>query len=283
MIELNKLPKWSKWPACLLALTEWQVLARTLAKIDQEYECHKWARCLAYHKEKCSVTPEALKHFELRDRGTEEPLCVSRGDSLTAESIDSAVKARQQLIADSMRSVIDRDDTVVELGCGYGYNLWSVKEVIEAKAFVGGDCSSSAIDLASRIFKGVNSSSFQVFNFYDRFYDILENVSEPVVVFTVSAIEQLPECACFFQALKTYRHKIKAVFHFEPMYGLYDDTTLLGLLRKRYTQVNDYNRDLFAELGSRAKSIRVLSISAHALGLNPLNPLSVVHWEYQKE
>lgn len=279
-VELNMLPRWSSWPSRLLKFTSWEAPMRTLEKIDQEYERHKWARCLKYYEETEAITPEDLKRFELIDRGVVEPLCFSRQDTLVTGSIDSVIQARQCLIVESMQPFIDQDDTVVELGCGYGYNLWQVRKAVEARSLLGGDYSGNAIGLGSRLFENVGSMSFSLFNFYDRSYQILQDAPGPVVVFTAQAIEQLPVATCFFDALERHRHKIKAVFHFEPVYGLYDETTLMGLMRKRYTQVNDYNRDLLAELASRADSIHLVSVEKHALGLNPLNPLSVLHWEY---
>ena len=111
-------------------------------------------------------------------------------------------------------------------------------------------------------------------------YKILADVQGKVTVFTAFAIEQLPVAASFFDTIWRYRDKINAVFHFEPVYELFGENTLLGLMRRRYVEVNDYNRDLFSQLQQRSEKIRIVRNEANVLGINPLNPLSVLHWEF---
>lgn len=120
------------------------------------------------------------------------------------------------------------------------------------------------------------------FDFYDdQSYRLLEGLKPRVVVLTVHAIEQLQSSSLVLDALLRYRESIQAVFHLEPVYELYDKT-LLGLMRRRYTQLNDYNRDLLPELQSRPHT-RIRRIEPNVIGLNPLNPTSVIQWDFGRE
>ena len=51
-------------------------------------------------------------------------------------------------------------------------------------------------------------------------------------------------------------------------------------MRQRYIEMNDYNRDLLGALQCRGEHIRIVHSEANVLGLNPLNPISVIRWEF---
>lgn len=53
--------------------------------------------------------------------------------------------------------------------------------------------------------------------------------------------------------------------------------TLLGLLRQRYTTVNDYNTDLVSVL-SEHRDLSVTAVEYDVIGANPLHPSTAVQW-----
>ncbi|MEO7366392.1 MAG: hypothetical protein ABIZ36_00455 [Gemmatimonadaceae bacterium] len=73
----------------------------------------------------------------------------------------------------------------------------------------------------------------------------------------------------------------KAVVLIEPCYEHCDESTLLGLLRRRYIEVNDYNTNLATLLleESEAGSVKILDERKAAFGPNPLLAASVMVWE----
>lgn len=271
-MNLNDLPLWSPWPARLLGLSSWEIQDRTEEKVDSEYDKDKYAKCLAYYvKATAPVTIKAIRRLEY---GSGSHRCISfKGDLLllTADEVQSIYD--RLLLYDTMRKEIEQSATIIELGCGYGYNLQMLEQPFQNKQFLGGEFSSNAVKLAAKLFTNVAK-----FNFYDSAYELIENAQPPITVFTSHAIEQLPKSAPFFQGLWPHRNKIKSVFHFEPVYELYD-STLLGLMRRRYAEVNDYNRDLLPELQQR--NIQITRLEANVFGLNPLNPTSIIQWEYK--
>jgi hypothetical protein len=127
-----------------------------------------------------------------------------------------------------------------------------------------GEYARNACELALRLWRHTPNIEVGYFNFYDPLtYDVLERFEPPIVVFTAHAIEQLPRSTMVFDSLFRYRKKIQVVFHFEPLYQVYDET-LLGLMRRRYVEVNDYNRDRLSELQSRPY-IRIVHLQPDVL------------------
>jgi len=276
-LNLNDLPEWSPWPSRLLGMDPWRVPKRTIEKVDSEYDKDKYAKCLAYYTT-VPVSVEAIRQFEHGNGSA----CVALGNDLVVMTLSEAQLRYSKLLTETMYQEIEQSATVIELGCGYGYNLWMLKQSFRDKHFCGGEYSENAVCLASHLFHEDSAIGVSQFNFYDRVYGILESAKAPITVFTSHAIEQLPHAASFFQALLQHRDKIKAVFHFEPVCELHD-STLLGLMRRRYAEVNDYNRDLLSELQRWSDDIRIVHTEAGVFGLNPLNPTSVVHWEFVQE
>jgi hypothetical protein len=278
-VNLADLPLWSEWPARLLGLSPFVSLSRTIEKIDQEYDKDKYARCLDY----CvrvgqELTPEQVKQFEFGLDPSQE-ICVSSSGEILCVSLREARTRYYQFLRDTMCAQIEGCKTVVELGAGYGYNLWMLKKYSNDKSFWGAEYSDNAVRIAQRLYRDDSQISVVNFNFYDpETYGFLDKITPPIIVFTSHAIEQLPHSAVVLDNLIRWREKIEAVFHFEPVYELLDET-LLGLMRRRYTQINDYNRDLLSELQKRSW-IRIKEQHADGFGLNPLNPTSVICWEF---
>ncbi len=281
-IDLNDLPKWSLWPSRLLGLAPWEVPVRNIDKIDKEYDKDKYAKNLEYFlQSQMRLTPEDIKQYELGlgfDQA--EYICVSIGDELFKCTLSEAKLMYYKILVKSVEEEIKQCRTVVELGSGYGFNLWKLQQYYPEQLFVGGEYSKNAIELAQKLYSDNSGIQVTFFNFYDEgTYKILSEVEPPILIFTSHALEQLPRSAVFFDNILRYRDKIKAVFHFEPIYQLHDDQSLLGLMRRRYTHINDYNVDLLSELRTRP-DIRIIAIEANLLGINPLNPVSVIHWSW---
>jgi len=278
-VDLNDLPRWSQWPARLLGLAPWTIPSRTIEKVDQEYDRDKYAQCLDYFTSAGeNITPEEVKQFEF-GLGPADRVCISIGNDLHEVSLSEARARYYQLFLDTMRTEVEKCKTVIELGAGYGFNLWMLQQHFGNCRFWGGEYSRNAIQLAARLYQNNPKITVEYFNFYDpSTYAVLAEAERPIVVFTAHAIEQLPCSSLVFDTLFRYHENIQAVFHFEPVYQLHDET-LLGLMRRRYAEVNDYNRDLLCELQSRS-CIRVVRLQADVLGLNPLNPTSIIQWVF---
>jgi hypothetical protein len=278
-IELNNLTQYSLWPSRLLGLESWKTPNRTIQKVESEYNLDKYNKCLNYYLSNTDLNIADVRKFQYGNDNKE--VCISVENTLHQISLHEANFKYSDLLLSNMRTEIEKCQTVVELGCGYGYNLWHLANNFENKiSWRGGEYSQNAINLAS-MFDLQKSHDIEVkyFNFYDsKAYQFLSNCKPPIGIFTSHAIEQLPDAATVFKTLLEYRENIQAVFHFEPVYELYDQT-LLGMLRRSYTEANDYNRNLLSEL-QKMSNIKICNIDINILGSNPLNPTSVIHWKF---
>ena len=278
-VDLNDLPQWSQWPSRLLGLDEWAIASRTLDKIEQEYEQDKYAKCLEFcNRSDKDLTPEDVKQFEFQ-LAPDQKICASVDNELYSLELKKARAKHYQLIANSIRKEAGHCDSIIELGAGYGYNLWMLKQHFMTKTFGGGEYSANAVKVAARLYPPDLNIRVWHLNFYDpSTYTFLELLPAPFLVFTSHAVEQMPRSGMIFDTLFQYREKIHSVFHFEPLYELHD-RTLLGLMRQRYAEINDYNRDLLSELKHRSY-VQIADIQRDVFGINPLNPTSIVQWKF---
>lgn len=274
-ISLNDLPRYSPWITRLLGLEIFERQIRDLAKIEREYNRDKYGRLLDYYKGKRDAMAEEVKCWEMQSEKKE--ICISRGGKLFLVTPEEDQSIQDALLLEALGVPLQNASTVIELGCGYGYNLMVLNRKWPDLNFLGGEYSTNAVELSTILFGQVPNISIKQFNFYNSEWSIFECLRQPVIVFTRHAIEQLPKAKAVFSTLAKYRDKITDVIHLEPVYEMTDDT-LLGVLRRSYTHLNDYNTDLLAtikEIGGNTKQM-----DYDIYGNNPLNPTSLVHWQF---
>jgi len=159
---------------------------------------------------------------------------------------------------------------ICELGCGFGRNLFKLNKVL-SKELYGGDYSENAVELGNKL-----GLDIRFFDYYkDDSYSIIKDNS---TVITVHSLEQIPDATTFISSMRKIKSKVDAVIHIEPIYNE-NRTSLLGVMRNRYAEINDYNRNLL-DLLNDAKDIEVIHKELDLLGINPLNPSSVIVWRF---
>jgi hypothetical protein len=273
-IPLNDLPRFTPWVCRLLSLDPFPPARRDIKKVDEEYDKDKYGKCLAYFRGTRGASAGDVKRFEIGDL-SEKELCVSQGGRLYTASPVEALRRHHELLLETLDDGVAASDTVVELGCGYGYNLHLLKRRHPGKRFLGGEYSANGVRLAQALFSDDPGITVERFNYYDEHYPILRHLPGRVLLFTSHSIEQLPSAAGVIRSIT--RSGITAtVCHLEPVFELTDETTVLGLLRRRYIQMNDYNRDLLTSL--EQEGVKVDRKVVDAFGLNPLNPTSILRW-----
>ena len=280
-IDLNELSKWSPWPERIVGLAAWHTPDRTVEMVESEYDRDKYARCLQYYLSAGdNADVESVRLFEFGS-DPDRDVCISRANDLFVTTVDHARRMMHALLCDEMADAIERSSAIVELGCGYGFNLHILAQKFPGKMYRGGEYSVNAVKLAQQLFAREPSIEVHEFNFYDSStYAFLDDLAAPVTVFTCHAVEQLQAATELFTALRERSRRIRAVFHFEPAYDLHD-SSLLGLMRRRYAQMNDYNEDLVKGIREREDHIRVVTMKPDVFGLNPLNPTSAIRWEFR--
>jgi len=268
-IGLNELPKWSDWTARLLGLRKWNIPRRDSRKIKTEYNGDKYGTLLGM----IGGTPADLRRRELREViGYKDELCIAYGDGLYATSLDCVWAMADNLLFAEVSSLMPACRSIVELGSGWGYNLWKLWYYCRVYEFVGGDLCETAVEISKRMSTVPPVVQWDMLNSKG----LPGNLTPQSLVFTFQAIEQLPSCVRLIDNLVAQGDRISAVVHIEPDYSSHNWSSLLGQLRRRYTEVNDYNRDLRQEL--ERPDIEILDYKPNVFGYNPLNPLSVFVW-----
>ena len=105
------------------------------------------------------------------------------------------------------------------------------------------------------------------------------SIPEGAVIYTSYAMHYVPTLDDkHIERLRDCKPSV--VVHFEPCYEHHDPATLIGLMRRRYIEVNDYNTNLVSILREQQKQnrIRIIAEQPSVFGSNPLLPASIVAW-----
>lgn len=248
------------WTRRLLGMEPFQKL-RDRAQVDREYDVDVYGKLLDTYRD----DPDALRQHTLRERT--DPVTLSIGDRIYAAERRELV----ELIRGTLRSALAEhapEGRICELGAGYGTNFF----FLEGELY-GGELSASARTLASLLGHEVHH-----FDFHDAASYAF--IRPATTVLTCHALEQVPDASGVIAALERRRERILRVVHVEPLYrpGRHN---LLGLVRNRYAELNDYNRNLLAVVESHPE-IEILKLETDVLGNNPLNPSSVLVWQFRR-
>ncbi|HEY9746958.1 MAG TPA: hypothetical protein V6C99_12155 [Oculatellaceae cyanobacterium] len=275
-LALNELPAYSHWPARLLGEVPFSEKQRNPALVDQEYEQDKWGRMLltlqAYSDE---LTIARL--LELQGLKPDERIPYSVGETLYLGSHLQVYMAYEDYLADVLTSF--KPTYLVELGSGLGDKILRLAQRLNCDMAFGGEYTKAGVECGKILATqwGIDAR-FEHVNYHQP--QTLHWLPEQAVVFTSHSIEQIPTLQPdFVEALLEKRPK--AVLHVEPHYEAYTGDTLISLMRKRYIEVNDYNRNLhtclsaFADVGS----LRILKVDSQIPSVNPMNPSTAILWQ----
>ena len=246
--------------------------------VRAEYKADKYASALAFARSLPEPDPFAVRMFEFGQSGSDE-WCFSRGNDLYRAPLADIQTEFDALLVERVLAKAAGCATIVETGCGYGYNLWRLSRSAPDRAYIGGDLAETAAELGSHLFAASKQVRVEVFDYYEPTYDLLAAAEGPVLVYTCHSIEQLPSAKSFVDGLSRHAEKIAGVVQLEPVYEVHDDT-LIGCLRRAYADSVDYNRDLLGLLQNRS-DIVVHAVEPNVFGINPLNPTTYIHWSFR--
>jgi hypothetical protein len=281
-LSLNDLPKHSSWPARLLGADDRGERPGHggvgVGAYDEAY-----ANLLAVARENPGAdfrdVQRSANHY-----AEESPVAVSRAEELFLVDVDEKQELQDEATVASLAGVLDGGETVVSLGCGWGYELGVLAAAYPDCEFVGGDPAENGVALGRELFGDHDRVRVESFDFRDDEWTLLEDVlaeRDPagVVLFTQGSLTALPSVRdVVTETLATYADRVKAVVHLEHVRELHPEETLLGLLRRQYTDFRNYNDDLLASLQT-AEGIDIATATYDVVGGNPLHPLSEIRWE----
>lgn len=249
------------WTKRLLGIEGFQQI-RNYEQIEREYNQDRYGNIARQFKD-CSSIREIFQYYYLQNK--DKYTYISFKDEIFKVSPILA----SQLNATIIKSKVEQyaSNYICELGCAYGNNL----ALFEGNVY-GGEYSDNAVKLAQQL--GFEVYSFDYYNMED--YAVIK---EGTTVVTSHSIEQIPDAACIIKGLSKYREKIRYVVNFEPTI-LSQRKNLLGLMRNRYIELNDYNRNLIDLLWTN-KDIEILEYETDVFGINPLNPFNIIVWQFK--
>jgi SAM-dependent methyltransferase len=274
-IGLDELPAWSPWPERLLGLAEAPAERRTPDKVMREYDGDKYGPLLDAVEHDPSLSLEAVKRLELGDPARE--VAMSIGDRLYVAELAEAFRLTTEALVERVVAAAGGAAAVVDLGCGYGYQLAHVGAALPGVALHGGEYAPRAVELARRLHG--DRVAVERFDFHAATCEPLETAPAPALVVLSYVVDQLPTAAIAVDLLARHRDRIARVLSFDVEASVQDGGTLLGLLRRRYAEVNDYSSDLLGVLRGRS-DVRVESVEPNVIGPNALLPASAVVWSF---
>lgn len=278
-IELNDLPKYSSWPLRLLNSSEFSDRHRTSEYVLREYD-EKWSKVHEIIKDNEFVDlGETLRHVMCSNYASDILFHIDENIYYSENSL-SVKDYINEKISDILSIYMTSDDTLVELGSGWGKNLFYFLEKKLCRKVVGGEYSKeglAAADFISRKF-GLPAEFFH-FDYYNPQSPLMQKLVNSVV-FTRNSVEQV-SCVPEETILALIKSRPKTVIHFEPVYEYTNKDTLLHYLWRRYTHINDYNRNLLTVLRKfeSCGRISIIDEKIHSMGLNAFNPGSFIIWE----
>lgn len=279
-ISINELPRYSPWPARILNMEPFEQLVRDMNTIDMEYDKDKYARLLDYCKKaQHNLTVIDLKEYELSYLN--EELYISREGQLYLATHREYITLENETIVKALSGPVAEVDVVVELGCGYGYNIAILDEAYPGRRWLGGEYSNNALKIAGLAHSGCRNISISRFNWYDDEWPImgeLDNIGGKALIFTKHTIEQFTYSKDVLTKITKYKNRIAGVMHLEPVYELAMGNTLLDMMRRQYTRIRGYNKDIISVL--KSMDVKILDTQYDIIGGNALNPTSLVYWQF---
>lgn len=275
-IQFNDLPKLSSWPARMLGAELFRQKERSAKEVEREYGSEKWGKVLDWLKETKAITKDGLLAQQGIDPDAE--LLYMEGDNLFKARAAEIMEKYSRLLLDTIRPYASR--TIIELGSGLGDKLLSVVAGVGNvdRAF-GGEYTSSGVE-CGRLLARDSSGNIDFFRFDYNDPTTLAALPEGGLIYTSHSIEQIPSLLDSFieGVIKT---KPQHVIHLEPCYEDQDQSTMIGLMRRKYIEMNDYNRNLVGVLRKYEASgkISIVKHEQNVFSDTPFNPTSVLVWE----
>lgn len=249
---------------------------RTRDRVAAEYHEGHWRRVL--EQQPWLEAPDLSAFLAGTDRATRVAKVAGR---VVRIPTDAYYRLRLHALSDAM-SRHAGDDELVELGCGFGYNLFSLALSRRWRQLRGFDVSEHGTEAGSAIaahFGLADRVSFGLIDLTDTEHPNYAAVRDKTL-FTYCCIEQLP--GAVESVLATLlKHRPRRVIHIEPTTELLSPWRPLDLLNYAYVKSVDYQTSLFTtleRLESRG-SIRILARERMPWAPTIHNDTFLVAWE----
>lgn len=274
---IDDLPLYSPWPARLLGIEPWQQRSKTPENVLHEYDVEKWGKILASIAQ--SEIPVSLAEIDEREFAVAPSLLAWVRDTFQPMSYAEAHVLYMELVQSVLREYLPASG-IVELGSGYGTVVLKLARSAEFAdmPFFAAEYTPSGREILQRLAEA-DGTSIETGQCDFAATPVTDLTLPPgALIFTSFATPYVPELPdSFVESLLALKPAI--VVHFEPCYE-HCDNSLFGLLRRRYIEVNDYNRNLLTLLRTfeANNKITIEREEPVVFGSNPLLSASVLAW-----
>ena len=250
---------------------------RTRDRVSSEYDAGHWRRVL--ERQSWLESPD-LRTFLVGDDGR---IIVAKIDGRVVHiPANEYYRWRLSALVAALGEHIADDERPVELGCGFGYNLFSLAMVDRWQSFVGLDISENGLRAGRAIsahFGLEDRVRFGPLDLTDTGHPGFAQIAGQTV-FTFCCIEQVP--ASVGRVVDNIlRHRPRRVIHIEPTTELLNLWRPMDLLNYAYVKSVDYQTRLFSTLATlRARGdIRILAQRRLSWAPTIHNDTFLVVWE----
>ncbi len=274
---IDDLPRFSPWPARLLGADPWAPRTKNRAEIIREFDREKWGPLLDRLRQEATATVETVDGWFTRDAPAS---LASVGDGFELMEASDARRRHLDLVASTLAAYVPASQ-LVELGAGYGSLLLALarRSPFSGLPLAAGELAPNGVEILQRLARAERVELHAVTCDLGSAELARVRPAAGAIVFTSFAtmyVRQLQPS--FVDAICAWQPRI--IVHFEPCYDHFAPQSLLGLMRRRYVDVNGYNLNLMSLLRGceAAGRIRILEERANVFGANPLLPASVIAW-----
>ena len=250
---------------------------RTREQVSKEYDQGSWH---ALAESRSWENFSSLEDFVSFANDSRTRVCWINDELVHVQTRDYyAFRLRE--LQQVMLHYANDSDSVAEIGCGYGMNLFSLSLLRHWKTLLGFDLSENGIRAAQTI-----AAHFRTQQLSFSKLDLTEGTEEGfrkldgLTVFSYFCLEQLGQHnSAIIQRLLNAR--VKRVIHLETTFELLDKLSPLDWISCLYVKRMDYNRSLLTTLirHEREGSLRILE--ARRLKFSPTlrNCPTLIVWE----
>jgi SAM-dependent methyltransferase len=273
-INLNNIIKYSDWLKKFINL-ENKKNKKNKKEIFREFELEKWSSILKLIKLKKNISIDEIDSLHY---SSNKNIAFSLKDEIYLAKPLLIRKRLAKLISDEIFRAHDNKTSIAELGAGTGVIVSRIAQEkrFQNIQFYASDLSPSSMRIINRLKNDLSLNiKVTVFNFES---DInLLNIPKQTIIFTSFSLAYFKNISWnFWRNLSTISPK--KIIIAEPIFEFYDESTLLGMLRRRYYLDNDYSTNIYQSLvESIDKNIlKIERIDKNVIGLNPFCPISII-------
>lgn len=271
-----------------------RAIVRDRTWVEREYNCEKYPRLFEAAKSARAKGEQSLarsvgqvidcEHGPLSFDDMRKIVVQGEIVTLPAPHASAAIAAAvTRLIGEA---TAPETETIIELGAGWGRNLFLVylSGLAPRRArYYALELAESARMTAVLLRNLEPSLSFaaQDFDFHAPNYESIQASDAPALVVTVHAAEQIPALKPTVFTKLIARLPNLSGLHIEPVGFQVSQTSRANAA---YAEKNDYNRDLWRVLQDLAREgvIEISETRVDFMGLNPTNPSTIIRWQTKR-